>query len=480
MLSIPALSARRTRALLTLIGACAALGAIGTAPALADHSQLVFFEAPKQLYLPSTRPKTFATLKRLGVKALRVELHWNEAASPQSPNSSRRPSFNAENPSSYNFAQYVAIVQEANRLKWPVLLTVTSPVPEWATSTRRDHVTRPNAKMYEEFMTAVGLQFGSSVDMFAIWNEPNIPGWLSPQFNANGTPASPRIYRGLYQAGYAGLLAAGLKNPKVLFGETAPFGVEHVNARNESLKQEVAPLTFMREALCLNSHYRKSGSCGELQMYGYSTHPYTYPSIQGVTYRPPDPNQVTIGTLSRLSNALNLAADAHAIPAHLPILLTEFGVQTKPNTEGVSLSEQPEYQAAAEKIAWENPRVTAFSQYLLEDETAHSGGYGYRTGLETSSGAEKPLYQAWPIPLVVSRSGSGYSLWGLVRPAEGATRIHLYVQAPGSSRWRSLRVVQTNSSGAWTLHSSTRGSRWKVSWRSPLGLVYNGPPIGVS
>ena len=47
-----------------------------------------------------------------------------------------------------------------------------------------------------------------------------------PQWNSNGTPASPRIYRGLYQAGYAGLQAAGIAHPKVLFGETAPTGYD--------------------------------------------------------------------------------------------------------------------------------------------------------------------------------------------------------------------------------------------------------------
>ena len=33
-----------------------------------------------------------------------------------------------------------------------------------------------------------------------------------------------RIYRSLYQAGYAGLQAAGIASPKVLIGETAPEG----------------------------------------------------------------------------------------------------------------------------------------------------------------------------------------------------------------------------------------------------------------
>jgi len=477
MPSIPALKARTIRALLSVTGACALLGAVAASLAAAAHNELVFFEAPRQLYLPTSRPKTLVQLQTLGVKALRVELHWDEVA--PSPNSSRRPNFNAKNPAAYAWGQYDGIILEAARLKWPVLLTVTSGVPKWATASHRDHITRPNAKMFEEFMTAVGLHYSTLVDMYAIWNEPNIAGWLSPQWNSNGTPASPRIYRSLYQAGYAGLVASGLKNPKVLFGETAPFGQEHLG-RGESSKREVAPLAFMREALCLNSHYRKSGGCGELKMYGYSTHPYTYPAQQGVSYRPPDYNQVTIGTLSRLSNALNLAADAHAIPAHLPILLTEFGVQSKPNFEGVGLEEQAEYQSDAEKIAWENPRVTAFSQYLLADETAHGGFSGYRTGLETAGGGRKPLYYSWPIPLVVSRSGSGYSLWGLVRPTETATQVHIYVQSRGSNQWRSLRIVSTNSSGAWTLHSSTQASHWRVSWRSPGGAVYTGPSIGVT
>ena len=87
-----------------------------------------------------------------------------------------------------------------------------------------------------------------------------------PQWNSNGTPASPRIYRGLYQAGYAGLQAAGLRTPKVLFGETAPTGFDTVNRKREgsrALLHDVAPLAFLREALCLNARYQRAGSCGE-------------------------------------------------------------------------------------------------------------------------------------------------------------------------------------------------------------------------
>jgi hypothetical protein len=478
MLHIQDLSRLRICAFLVPIAACAALAAGTAVPAAASHGQVTFIEAPRQLLNTSTRHRTFLQLKLLGVKALRLELHWHDVA--PSPNSSRRPHFEAETPGPYAWGQYDAVVAEAQRFKWQVLLTVTAPVPKWATAARRDLITRPDDRDFEEFMVAAGRHYGTEVNYWAIWNEPNIPGWLKPQFNSNGTPASPRIYRGLWQAGYAGLKTAGLLSPKVLFGETAPFGQDSVNARREGVNRELAPLLFLRESLCLNSHYRKAGTCSMLPISGYAHHPYTYPALQGPFYRPPNTDQVTIGSLVRLSNALALAARAHAIPAHVPMYLNEFGVQSVPNSLGVSLSQQAEYQAISEKIAWGNPGVLSFSQYLFEDEGAHSGLNGYRTGLETTNGGRKPLYYAFPLPLVVSKTGSGYSLWGFVRPAEGATKVKVLVQTPGSRSFRTLKVVKTDSHGYWTLHSSTPGLHWRVSWRSPTGVAYNGPPIGSS
>ncbi len=440
---------------------------------MASHGQFTFFEAPRQLANTSTRAKTFKQLQLLGADALRIELHWSEAA--PSANSPRRPHFNGTEPNAYNWGQTPAVVAEAQKLKWPVLLTITGSVPKWATATHRDMVTRPDDKFFEEFMTAVGRRFTSGVTYWALWNEPNIPGWLSPQFNSNGTPAAGRLYRGLFQAGYKGLQAAGVSSPKVLFGELAPFGEDHTR-RNEP-NREMAPLTFMREALCLNASYHKASTCSALPVYGFGIHPYTYPALEGNSYRPPDPNQVTIGTLSRLSSAIDKAANAHAIPRRIPIFLTEYGVETKPNPLGVSYQEQAEYDAVSEKIAWENPSVLSFSQYLLEDEVPHGREKGYRTGLETSGGARKTLYYSFPLPLVVTRTGSGYSLWGFVRPTTEATKVKVSVQS-ASGRWRTLKAVSTSSSGYWTLHSSTAGSHWRVSWRSPAGVTYNGPAIG--
>jgi hypothetical protein len=482
----------RIRTLLLSALLCASFGVVGVLPASASHTQVTFFEAPSDLIYvtPAVRAKTLVKLQSFGVKALRVELAWADVA--PAAKSAKRPTFDATNPASYNWGPYDPLLAEAQRLKWQVLLTVTSPVPKWATSTHKDQLTRPNTVQFREFMTAVGRHYGSEVSLFAIWNEANHPQFLLPQFNSRGMPESPRIYRGLFQAGYEGLQAAGMSRPKVLMGETAPVGFDRLSRSqmreegSKALLHDVAPLEFLRGALCPDSKYRKTGTCEMLQAAGYAHHAYT--TAAGPYYKPRGADNVTIGVLSRLTGALTKAERAHALPAHTPVYLTEFGIQTRPSQLGVSQSKQAEYDAISEKIAWSNPRVAAFSQYLLRDDPrggkpgagVHGGTIGFETGLETVRGAHKLLYSSFPIPLVVSKHGHGFSLWGLVRPAEGVTTVKVSVQPKGSKSYKTLKTVQTDSAGYWTLSSATQGSHWRVSWRSPTGVSYNGPPIGAN
>ena len=325
------------------------------------------------------------------------------------------------------------MLAEAKRLGWQVLLTVTSPVPRWATSNlKAPYVTRPDGQDFREFVTAVARHFGSEVSIYAIWNEPNHPAFLLPQFNSNGSPASPAHLPRPLPGRLPGPAGSRPGHPRVLFGETAPTGYDSVKSllrieKSKALTHDVAPLAFLREALCLNSHYRKAAGCSALPMTGYADHAYT--TAVAPTYKTPGADNVTIGVLSRLSNALNKAAHVHALPAGLPIYLTEFGVQSLPNKQlGVPVSLQAEYDAMAEQIAYNNRRVAAFSQYLLQDDpiggapgaSANGGTVGFQTGLEYANGKPKPLYYGWPVPLVVSKRHHGYSLWGLVRPAAGS------------------------------------------------------------
>jgi len=446
--------------------------------AVASHGQSTFFESPGLLLNPATRPRTMATLQSLGVRALRVELSWHTVA--PGANSVHRPTFDATDPANYNWSQYDPLIEEARERGWQVLLTITSPVPRWATGNPRGHslLYKPSASQFQAFMTAVGRHYGSKVSLFSIWNEPNHHEFLEPQFNSNGTPASPRIYRALYTAGYAGLRAAGIAHPAVLIGETAPEGEAQPRTPVRGPNHNISPITFLRGVLCLDSSYRRSSSCSRLATTGWGLHPYA--SINGPLYTPKDAETVTIGVLSRLTRALDAAARAGALPAHLPVYVTEFGVISRPNYQiGVSVAQQAEYDAIAERIAYSNPRVASFSQYLLRDDASSRSRHNvaFQTGLEYADGKAKPLMAGFPVPLTVSRHGGSYSLWGYVRPARQTTTLTVEAERRGSHRFHQLTRVQTDSCGYWTLSSNVGATRWRVRWVSPEGNVYLGPPI---
>ena len=459
---------------LVLLAAAATL--LPAAAAEASHGQQTFFESPGLLLNPATRPAALATLQRLGVRSLRVELSWH-AVAPRA-NSTHRPAFDATDPVAYNWSLYDPLIEEAHRRGWQVLLTVTSPVPRWAEASPRPSslLYRPNPVEFGRFMTAVGHHYGADVELFSIWNEPNHHEFLEPQFNRNGSPASPRIYRALYQAGYAGLQAAGIASPKVLIGETAPEGETRPRVPVRGPRHNMAPLMFLRSMLCLSASYHRAGSCGPLQAGGWGLHPYRSGASPYLV--PQNRETVTIGSLSRMTRALDAAARAGALTSHLPLYITEFGVMSRPNPyQGVPVAQQAEYDAMAEQIAYNNPRVASFSQYLLKDDPMRRRSVGFQTGLEYYSGRGKPSLSAFPVPLTVTRLGSRYRLWGLVRPAGESTAATIEVRRRGSSRFAPLAEVHTDALGYWSLSSTVAGGAWRVRWTSPGGTRYTGPPI---
>ena len=78
--------------------------------------------------------------------------------------------------------------------------------------------------------------------MWSIWNEPNQPQFLMPQYS-NRRPASPKVYRRLYQVGVKALRATPANaDDTYLLAETSPRGNSRV----------VFPLAFFRGMLCLD------------------------------------------------------------------------------------------------------------------------------------------------------------------------------------------------------------------------------------
>jgi hypothetical protein len=451
-------------ALLALVALC-----LLAAPAQASPRQGMLFEAPSELLAAGERDGTLDEIRAFGVDRVRQLVYWSSFA-PR-PNSRRRPAFDGADPSAYpagTWDRLDGLVASANARGIKVMLTLTGPVPRWATSTKRDHLTRPSAKEFGKWARAVATRYGASVDMWSIWNEPNQPQFLLPQYR-KGKPVSPGIYRGLYLAAYRGIRAAPANaRDTILVGETSPRGNRNVTH----------PLAFLRGMLCLDGSYKRARSCARLPTQGYAHHAYTTRS--GPRYVPPK-DDVTIGVLNRLNQALDRAAKARMLPRGLKIYLTEFGIQTVPDRiSGVSYAKQAAYRSISEHIAYVNPRVAMFSQYLMKDDKPRKSGYrygGFETGLRKAGGAKKPAYESFRLPLAVESYGKRSVFWGFVRPHRAQTRVTIQAKLPRKA-WRTLRTVTTTATGVYGFSAANRkGQQYRVVWTAPDGARFTGPAI---
>lgn len=459
--------------ILLIVVTCIAL-LVPAVAANANSRQFTTVEAPSELLFSGSPDAALDQIEDLGATAVRIQLAWNLVA--PDPDARRAPSFNQTDPAAYpaaGWARYDAAIDGARARGLKVLLTITGGAPRWATASKRDALTRPNATAFGKFATAVGRRYGSRVAWWSVWNEPNLGKLLKPLYEGRSgrTPASPAIYRQLYLKAYGGLRAARVTAP-ILIGELAP--------RGNSLRDNgtIAPLAFLRGVLCLDGRYRKSRSCGKLPTQGFAMHPYT--TATGPLFVPPNPDDVTIGVLPRLVQALDRAARAGALPARLPVYVSEFGVQSYPDRlSGVPLPTQSDYRSIAERIAYKSSRVVSFSQYLLRDDATIAGGYGaFESGLFLyKTGQAKPAYFGFRLPLVVAKGrGARVSLWGLVRPAHGRAGSLTIQTKDGRGDWRALATQRYGSSGYWSRSATTRsGRQWRVVWTDPdTGIEHAG------
>ena len=465
-----------SRTLPTLLLALLALlaGLLLAAPASASSKQVMTFEAPRELLDDGARDRTLDEIRALGVRRVRILMYWERIA-PGRAERTKPAGFDGADPAAYpqeGWAPYDNLMRAAEARGIEVHVTLTGEPPRWASANRAaqaDRRSRPSAKEFGAFATAAGRRYGTQVPIWSIWNEPNQPQFLRPQFR-KGRAASPAIYRGLYRAARSGLVASGNAADEILLGETSPRGNSRI----------VAPLAFLRGTLCLSRTYRKRSSCGRLETDGYAHHPYSRSSGPG--FREPVADNVTMSSVGRLVRALDRAGRAGAIPRGVGVYLTEFGTQSFPDkTSGVSLTQQAEFNAISERLAYLNPRVRSFSQYLMSDDNPGAGDQrfgGFESGLRTFAGEAKPAYDAFRTPLVIKDYGKSDVVWGLVRPATGVTEVRVEYRNRGAKAYKTLRTATTNSKSIFGFKtSSPAGRRYRVVWRAPDGTDHVGPGI---
>jgi hypothetical protein len=440
---------RPLRAMKRLTITIAMLLAVGVAAPAADASSKQLMVMQDDGRVRSAPDATLDEFASFGVDVVKLNVYWDEVA----PSGRRKPAgFDGANPASYDWGTYDAAVQAILAHGMQPYISLGGHAPAWATGKRgRAGTNRPDTKDFRLFAQAAGQRY-PDVDIWSIWNEPNLYSWLSPQ-RSKGIPLSPSIYRGLYLAGRGGLIDGGHADDTFLIGELMP--------RGGPSQKKVRPLEFLREMACLDSNYRqyhgaaaRKRDCrkvGRFPTAGLAYHPYTPPA--GPNHRE-GPDDAAIGQLGRVRSTLDALARRGKLPRRLPIWITEFGFQTKPPDplQGVSLRRAASFMDKSEWIAFRNSRVATYSQYTLVDDAPRPGGgplrwSSWQAGLYFGNGKRKRhVYDAFRFPLFVrSLSGNRVEIFGGLRSASSGTAQIESKRSGGS--YRSLGSASVNQAG---------------------------------
>jgi hypothetical protein len=407
-----------------------------------------------------------AQWQQLGVDNVRIFALWRAIAPP-----SRPAGFHGADPSSrgYLWAYLDDAVQRVRRAGMTVTLTVTGPGPVWSSSQRSHHsgAWKPRASMYRDFASAVAQRYGSQVDRYILWNEPNIRNWLAPTSKCRHgrcTPVAPDMYRSLVQAAYPAIKAAD-PTSHVVIGSLSPRG--HAIRNSGSIMR---PLLFLRRFACRKDDFRRirGGACKRYKKVtadGFAIHPYSGRLAPEDAHTNPD--DVALASVNRLTHTLDrLQAVAALRPTtrRFGIYVDEYGYQTNPpdKNSGVSWSRQDRYLQRAAYVAWRNSRIRLFTQYLWRDERVRRSFGGWQSGLRTNGGRAKASYRHFDTPFDLDAGRN--LLWGQVRP--GGRHTVTVQQRPKGKRWRKLATVKTDASGYFTL---SRHLRAGTSYRYRVG-----------
>jgi hypothetical protein len=471
----------RRRAWLVVAFACAALAVVVglnqrsiapprnlptvARPTILDDDALMLYSDAR------TAEATARELRSLGVDWLRVNAAWSNIA-PASQ-SARRPPFDARDPGAYPAGAWAPLdraVRTAARNGLRVLIDIGFWAPRWAVGRAVEPVARQRWDIsrveFARFAEAVARRYSGryrglpAAVGFTIWNEPNNGDFLLPQWRRQGdrwVVDSARSYRELMNAAYPAIKRIAPRS-LVLVGATFQAGTD----RPGSAASPVAPLRFLRELACVSKDLRPvhDGGCRGFRPLlgdGWSHHPYS----PGVTpdHADPDPDHVDIAGLGRLTGMLDHLYLERRTVSRMPVYVTEFGYETNPPdpTARVDPAAQARFLPEAERLAYGNPDVRSFAQFLLRDGAVRPGRTtGQRwsdvqSGLMYADATPKPALTSFRYAFVVHRIGArSIAWWAHVRPGTGQRTVGISARAPHGA-WRALpgpdRLFRTDPQG---------------------------------
>ncbi|HVF79407.1 MAG TPA: hypothetical protein VNA28_14010 [Solirubrobacteraceae bacterium] len=523
---------RLLAALVALAGAVVMPGA----PAQAALETLVQDDA-SLLHRPTEQVRTsMQKLRSLGVDRVRLTANWSVLT--READAERMPlDFAPRDPAAYEQARWLALdeaVRLAQEIGLKVMIDIGFWAPHWAATDQPGPRARTNIdpSAFADFAVAVARRYSGTwtpfpvvlpiappsqdqslldgalgrrpappapvavpgaplpaVDQFVLWNEPNHPSLLLPQWTGSPQrphPASPGHYARMVRAAYPAAKAIR-PDADFLLGNTSSDGGRPPSG-------SVAPLLFIRDMACVGGDLRPLRRAGcrnfhRLPGDGWAHHPYprqVRPDDIGRTQRS---DNVRIGNLDRLSVLLRRLAAAGRISKRLQrIHITEFGYETSriPGRPTLSQATQARWLTWAEYLSSQVPGVVTFAQFLLRDQppgpvrvsTSQRRGFGeYYTGLQTADGKDKLAAKSFTAGLFAQRLGERkVLLWGRLRLGSGPKKIAIQ-RRRGDEAWQKLTGLTVDGQDSFSLRTKyIPDARYRLRWPSG-GTTVAGLPI---
>ena len=458
----------------------AALAAPSAASASTSQLSLIQDDALLLGSLGEDPAADMTEIRNLGVDIVRTNVIYGKVY--RTPTDRRKPAdFVTSDPNSphYNWAETDRLVNLARSNGLRILMTVTTPGPFFSSASpsrcRRSPCTfKPKVSEFGQFVAAAAKRYAGRVDYYSLGNEFNLgKTWLTPRFARSGGTRydfAAATYRKMWLAGYKSIVGNDpSRRNRVLFGETSAIA---------------SPLPFLRSALCLNGKGRAftgrlktlqgcSGRVSRLNVGGYAIHPYNAGGNGTPRTRTRGKDLLPLAYMPRLHKLMNQAARRGRTPGGRGIFVTEFGYQTNPpdNVSNVSLAEQAQYINESDRLFYSDRRIKSVAQYELTDVPEDDQ---FNTGLRFVRGARKPAYNAYRVPLVVTRrSANSVEVYGEVRAHRllaGGPVTQVAIQASqNGGGFTTVKNQETSRNGFFKVNLRLSGAsraRWRLVWQN--------------
>lgn len=418
----------------TVALASAVGGGVSPAAAAERPLEIGVFE-PREVFA-SDAATWLGRIKAVGGSSTRIPVYWRSIAQKK-PSDARNPSDPA-----YNFSALDRAVSVAIQTGLRPFLGV-SLAPDWAEAPGRPQkgspagTWRPSAAALGDFGAALAQRY-PSVSLFSAWNEPNLDIDLTPQWNANRTPASPDIYRRMLNAFYDGVKSV---NPKaqIIGGTTSPYG--DLQAGNGP-SGRMPPAVFLRRLLCIGPGLtRVRGTCGPPARFDVlDHHPY---GIRGPLSPALNADDVAIPDLGKLTQPLNAAVRLRTVyPAKRKRLwITEVSWDSNPpDPDGVPMSTLARWLPQTLYKLWDQGADTIMWFLAADQLPKPSFAATYQSGLWFADGRPKVLVGIYRFPLLVVKRSGRQVAW-LRTPAAGKVRVERMVRG----RWQTAASSSASS-----------------------------------